>query len=224
MTLRLPGTLQRLLGLEHRARARLIGQTVVHPTPKLHLGCGMHILEDWLNADLERQAGAIRLNATQRYPFDDGTFAYIFSEHMIEHIPYTGGLDMLQECYRTLRPGGVLRLVTPDLDQILGLRSKGSCQSNEYVAFFHSAFSRNSFPKTAVGAINAHFRLWGHQFLYDEVTLRESLEACGFRDVSRRALMSSTEEALQNLENENRYPPGLLAFESLVLEARKPIV
>jgi hypothetical protein len=43
----------------------------------------------------------------------------------------------------------------------------------------------------------------------------------GFRAVQRHNLGDSSHLALQNLENEQRYPKGMLNFESLALEGLK---
>ena len=65
------------------------------------------------------------------------------------------------------------------------------------------------------------FRLWGHQFIYDEETLADAIRAVGFSSVTRLLLGNSDYPDLQNLANEQRYPDGLLNFESVTLEGRK---
>jgi hypothetical protein len=45
--------------------------------------------------------------------------------------------------------------------------------------------------------------------------------AAGFSSVKRRRLGDSDNPDLRNLENQQRYPEGLLDFESIALEARK---
>lgn len=41
-------------------------------------------------------------------------FGGIFCSHVIEHLGYAEALDLLQLCCRSLRPGGVLLIVTPN--------------------------------------------------------------------------------------------------------------
>jgi predicted SAM-dependent methyltransferase len=48
-------------------------------------------------------------------PFASDTFDFIFSEHMIEHVSHDDGAKMLAECHRVLKPGGHIRITTPDL-------------------------------------------------------------------------------------------------------------
>jgi len=89
---------------------------------KLQIGAGRAPLEGWLNSDLHpRRKNIIFLDASAPLPFPDGAFDYIFSEHMIEHLSRDQGSHMLRECFRILKPGGKIRLSTPNLEAILRL-------------------------------------------------------------------------------------------------------
>ena len=102
---------------------RLIEDYLARGGPaKLHIGCGENLLEGWLNSDLYPGSDRVlHFDATGRFPFADATFDYVFSEHMIEHVPYEGALSMLRECRRVLKPGGRARISTPDLRFLVGL-------------------------------------------------------------------------------------------------------
>lgn len=195
-------------------------------TPKLHVGCGKHILSGWLNTDTYVQDPSLPIysfDARQRFPFADGAFAYVFSEHMIEHISYSAGLHMLSECLRVLKPLGVLRLSTPDLDFLLDLRraDKSSLQ-REYIRWAAETNTPNvPDPTNETFLINNFVRDWGHTFIYDEKTLRQSLQLAGFSQLRKCGLQESYVESLRNLENETRMPPGFLRLESMVIEAIK---
>lgn len=49
-------------------------------------------------------------------PFEDSSINYIFSEHFFEHLFLDEALSLLKECYRILRPFGVVRVCVPDAD------------------------------------------------------------------------------------------------------------
>jgi predicted SAM-dependent methyltransferase len=51
----------------------------------------------------------------QPFPLPDASFDWIFSEHFIEHVPLADGITWMRDMYRLLRPGGLLRVTTPDL-------------------------------------------------------------------------------------------------------------
>lgn len=200
---------------------RYLRSTAPH---KLHLGCGGHLLPGWLNSDLcTGSADILQLDATQRVNLlPDATFDYVFSEHMIEHVDHAGGLRMLRMCHRVLAPGGVVRISTPDLAFLLALHR----EPLEELQTRYLAWSAEQYPHvnaaTATFVLNNFVRDWGHRFIYDEATLRASLERAGFERITRQPLGASDRPALRSLEHETRMPPGFLALETMTLEAAKP--
>lgn len=85
---------------------------------------GYHAVDGWLNADLI--AGDIYLDATKRLPLPDGCFGFIFAAQFIEHVSLRDGRRFSEECYRILRPGGVIRLSSPDLDRLVDVYGDGN--------------------------------------------------------------------------------------------------
>jgi len=191
-------------------------------SPRLHLGSGGRILEGWLNTDLFPSNGVSHLDAIEIFPFEDATFQYIYCEHMIEHISFESAKAMAAECFRVLRPGGTLRVVTPNLDSVLAVRSTtpGSLP-DQYLNWMSSTFTPEAFEPKSCFVVNAMFRLWGHEFIYDLATLTKLLESGGFNNVAAFPIQESSHPLLRNLANANRYPEGLLEFESLCVEATK---
>lgn len=209
-----------------RTDARLCESYLLSGTSaKLHIGSGQRVITGWLNSDLHRSKGVVAMDATQAFPFADTTFDYIYSEHMIEHIAYPAGARMLMECRRTLKPGGVVRIVTPDMASLLELAGTELTDLHQrYLEFFYRTFLPNDVPKNAVSVLNAHFREWGHTYIYDEKSLRGAMADAGFVEIQRYALNDSSHDALAGLGNDSRYPPMLLDFESVVLEGTSPMV
>ena len=195
-----------------------------HDVRKLHLGCGHNVIDGWLNTDvMSLRRDVPYLNAIKRFPFDDGEFDCVFSEHLIEHFPFAHGLAMLKECHRILKPGGRIRITTPDLTFLIQLCcAQKSDVVREYIEWVVAKFSPSPPPGAGEAlVVNDFMRNWGHQFIYDEETMRLSLRNAGFSDVVRRELNASDDEALRDLENESRMPAGFLALESMTLEASK---
>src|SRR3990170_2202480 len=52
-----------------------------HSVRKLHLGAGGNDPVGWLNTDISPTREEVYVNAAQPYPFSDGSFQYVFSEH-----------------------------------------------------------------------------------------------------------------------------------------------
>jgi len=189
--------------------------------PKLQFGSGSARETGWLQTDIAiNQENVIYVDATRPLPFRDGTFHYVHSEHMIEHIPYPATQGWLRETYRVLKPGGVVRVATPDLGFLVTLLTQ---TPDETQRVFINAFKCT--PSTGVGIINMYFREWGHLFLYDERTLRALLVDSGFGQVTRHLAGQSHVAALQNIEWRARKadPDGQInRIETLVLEAVRP--
>jgi predicted SAM-dependent methyltransferase len=191
---------------------------------RLHLGAGRNVLPGWLNTDyLGHFPACLRLDVRKHFPFPDGTFQYVFSEHMIEHLSYDGGLHMLGECFRVLRPSGVIRVETPDLRRIVSVYEKPLDKNQLAYLQFHARVvrCRENYASPCV-AINNAMRNWGHQFLYDEDTLRRALSLTGFDKIERVTTGWSTHAALNGLRNREWLETN--AFETLALEATRPAV
>jgi len=192
---------------------------------KLHLGAGSGSgLPGWLNTDLcPGRWPTVRLDVTRRFPLPDAAFAYAFSEHMIEHVPLAAARRMLGECYRVLRPGGWIRIATPDLARVVRLHGAIDPAPRRYLdwALRHNRLP-DDLPSDAV-VINSLFHDHGHRFLYDEPTLAAVLIAAGFSDPRRCAPGESSHPELRGLEvHHTAVGHDANNFETLVLEARKP--
>jgi predicted SAM-dependent methyltransferase len=205
---------------------RLIAEHLAESeAPRLHLGCGTRLLDGWLNSDFSpRSTAAIRLDATKQLPFDAATFDYVYSEHMIEHLRRPDAERLLGEINRVLRPGGRVRISTPDLDRLIALFRPAEQHTEDerrYIDLIATKSVTDIDPATAtaVHVLNNNMRDWGHQFLFDFNTLRDAMTAAGLMSIERFELQDSDDPMLAGLANETRMPPGLVAFETMTLEA-----
>jgi predicted SAM-dependent methyltransferase len=191
-----------------------------HEIKKLQLGCGPNIFEGWLNSDyFPRLGDAICLDTTNTYPFEDETFDYIFSEHMIEHVPYAKGQVMLKECLRVLKDGGKIRISTPDLAFLISLYQTDKSDLKEFIRWSTKEFVDDAPFCEDTFVINYFLRGWGHMFIYDEKILHFSLESAGFQEITKCALNQSEDVVLRNLER----GPRSERPETLILEATKRV-
>ena len=104
---------------------------------RVNIGCGTKAPDGWYNIDnsptiwLSRIPAAAKLLGTAAWPrsvhrhdvlkglpFADETVDCIYSSHTFEHFTYQQSLALTKECLRVLKPGGILRLVVPDLERI----------------------------------------------------------------------------------------------------------
>lgn len=88
--------------------------------PLLNLGCGRRRHPDWTNADLV-PAGpdVLAVDLRRPLPFAAATFTAAYASHVIEHLVPVEAHRLLREIHRVLAPGGVVRIVVPDLEGIV---------------------------------------------------------------------------------------------------------
>ena len=85
----------------------------------VNIGCGAVFHPDWVNLDVTPSDAAVRRwDARSGLPFDDRGVDACYASHVLEHLSKVEASRLLEECLRILRPGGVVRLVVPDLEGI----------------------------------------------------------------------------------------------------------
>lgn len=190
----------------------------------LQIGAGKHHLDGWLTTDLEPlYLQTVYMDATKRLPFDEGMFDCVAAEHIIEHVPYEKALNMLSECRRVLKDGGVLRVSTPDIGLTYKLMSPPLTPVLErYVSWSNTTFNNASDLRSAIHVVNRLHNEWGHQFLYDTDTLIAALDKCGFTKVTMCAPGESSQPALRNIDRHaHEIGKEFNELESLIIEAIK---
>lgn len=168
---------------------------------KLHLGSGGHALPGWVNLDVH--PAPLCWNVHWGLPFADGAATHVFVSHLLEHLffPHEAGA-FLAELRRVLAPGGRVRIIVPDVAQLIDAYHRGDRD------FFarrarHWAGARGDGPLLAqflqyAGAgPDPGWLFEAHKFGYDADTLAELLRLAGFEGVERSGWMASTDPALR---------------------------
>ena len=190
--------------------------------PKLQIGSGTNPLHDWLNTGVSVREcwTGVYMDAGKPFSLPDDTFYYVFAEHLFEHLTYSQALNLLKESYRVLKPGGVIRLATPDLQFLLGLYQEPEKPLHkEYIEY---SAKDGGIPATPVFVINRFHIAWGHKIIYDKDTLAELLKLMGFKDICWCEVSQSTHPALRNIEGHFKILPAEFnRLETMVVEATK---
>lgn len=86
----------------------------------LNVGCGGKFHKDWTNVDMVSQSPYVKAhNLLKGFPYETAQFEVVYHSQVLEHFPKEKAFDFLAECYRVLKPGGIIRVVVPDLENIV---------------------------------------------------------------------------------------------------------
>lgn len=87
----------------------------------LNLGCGSNYSKqkEWVNLDFfPNGENIIKHNLLLGIPFENNSFDLVYHSHVLEHFSKDDGEKFIAECFRVLKPGGILRVAVPDLERI----------------------------------------------------------------------------------------------------------
>jgi predicted SAM-dependent methyltransferase len=84
---------------------------------RLNLGCSVEKLEDYVNIDNHTNAD-LKHDILKPLPFPNKSVDEILASHLLEHFSYTEVDIVLKDWYRALKPGGILHIRVPDMEQV----------------------------------------------------------------------------------------------------------
>jgi predicted SAM-dependent methyltransferase len=187
---------------------------------KVNIISGPYGKPGWINVDAyEMPLINCVYDCRKSLPFPNDSARGIFCEHFFEHIDYTEEAPyFLSECYRVLKPGGVIRLIVPDAEKYLRAYCEGNWEqlrrirpldSEDKDVYFHCKYN------APMELINVVFRQGHeHKYAYDCANLDFLLRRYGFSTVARQAFG-------QSLMPELCLDQPIRASESLYVDARK---
>ncbi len=226
---------------------------------RVNLGCGLITPSKWVNVDASWNARLAKHPALRRalhmlhmieadkinvpwnskvlihdlrkpLPFRDCSASTVYSSHVLEHMYFEEGQQLIRECFRVLAEGGVLRFVVPDLHTII----------KEYLGenpFREPSNTAQRLPPAdrvnqrllmrpqAPQSSNFFYRLYSswmdfhsHKWMYDAYSLKHHFEAAGFVDVQEMDLHRSRISDIEQVED----PSRVLEGEGICIEGVKP--
>jgi len=128
-------------------------------------------------------------------PFHDNSVDIVFTSHFLEHLDKDDGFIFLQNAYNSLKLGGILRLVIPDLDTAIQMLNEGRIDEVQDLFFYTS----KSYDYSA------------HKYNYNFKTLSHKLELIGFKNIVK---LSYKVGECPNLDFLDLYPDHSLYIEA----------
>lgn len=158
---------------------------------------------------------SVRYASALSIPEESGSVDVIYSSHMLEHLDRTEARRCVQECYRILKPGGILRLVVPDLKQRIDyylLARDGDLLLESFIFDLEKPRGLRSWLTRAITGGREH------HWMYDCASLTRLVESCGFRDTVELQPGQTSIGDPGDLDLREQEPTW-----SLYLETRRPL-
>jgi predicted SAM-dependent methyltransferase len=181
------------------AKARTRRALATSPRPlKVEIG-GLTPREGWVVTNVNATTRNY-LDCTAPWPIPDGSVQYVFSDNVIEHIPLAAGRAMLQQAYNSMVPGGVIRIVTPDIRKHVELYLAGSASVDGEVAKEYR--DMGLVVEHSIDLIRIPIGSFGHHegYVYDFEVLEAELKRAGFHSVVLCEMGESEHEELRGLD------------------------
>ena len=194
------------------------------PRILLNVGCGHQRPPGWINTDCSLNAlmqrvpllgswlarttkataysshDVTHLNLNHRWPYAEGTLDVVYGSHVFEHLSMSKARHFLDQAMRVLRPGGIIRLVVPDLyhaakDYAAGFETGDPGAAEHFLALLNLHREGAYAPTRGLLYRLTHWAQdWPHQhkYMYDASNLRALMAEHGIRDIVQSRYAEST--------------------------------
>ena len=227
-------------------------------TKKIHLGCGLKTRKGWVNVDGSWNAWLAKYGKIKwilqkmsifhdRYfnipwspdivihdvrrslPFPDNSTGAVYASHLLEHLYLEEEEFLLKECLRILWPGGVLRVVVPDLkaiiEEYIGKRDLKNGENMKILGPAERLNRRLLLRDIGPPKGSIIFRLYTlmkdfhlHKYIHDVDSLRKMFEKTGFKEVQEMDCHQSRIEDINDIEQKESIINGA----GICIEGLKP--
>lgn len=213
----------------------------------IQYGCGLSSPPGWLNFDVSVTLRLQRLPLIGSFfrreptifpegvrfgdivaglPLPDGVADGVYASHVLEHLSYDDFWVALRNTSRLLKPGGVFRLVVPDLEtrarNYLKQIDDGIDNANSWFMETSNLGTRRR-ERGAVGFVRSIFGNSAHLWMWDEKSMRAALEKSGFIKVRRCRFNDSVDDNFKLVEERDRFHDALAGIDECAMEAWKPV-
>lgn len=171
----------------------------------IELGESQKRLEGWTTVDLNEGSDICLDLSSLPLPFPDNCIHQIYSSHLLEHLFHREMSELLVECYRILRPKGIIKIAVPNGRIYLEAYFKPEEFNYKEYCLWDTGLSY----KSKIDYVNYMAYMGGHhRHMFDEESLLIILADAGFKNVKIRDFDPA-------LDLENR------KYESIYAEAEK---
>jgi predicted SAM-dependent methyltransferase len=214
----------------------------------LNLGCGQTRPQGWINTDsslnswlqnlplfhkvavqlfqrVNYDSSANYMDLRHHWKFSDNSVDIVYASHVFEHLNSSTAVLFLNEAYRVLKPGGIIRLVVPDLHQLAKIYideyKSGNKSATRDFLYWMNLCRDNTYPKnkSIIVKIINFLQDYPHQhkYMYDFTSLSQILSDNKYTDLQQATYSQS--KYIPEINQVEYTSEGVV---SIYIEAKKP--
>jgi len=156
-------------------------------------------------------------------PVPDNSVQGLYASHVLEHLSLEDMRVALRNAFRILKPGGVFRLIVPNLLPIAEayVASARAGDPDAAILFIQSTLmGQERRPSGMRGKIRAQLGNGAHLWMWDHPSMERELKSAGFVDMRPAQFGDSSDPMFASVEQLDRFMTGDVA--EVAIEARKP--
>ena len=210
-------------------------------------GCGLCAPKGWQNYDVSLSIRAERIpligrligKNAERFPDNvrigdivrglpvaDGSADGVYASHVLEHLSRQDCVTALKNTWRILKPGGVFRLIVPDLEArarvYLKKMEAGETGANDWF-MAASSLGRQSNPKGIVARLSLALGSSHHLWMWDWPSMQAALQEAGFTSIRRCECGDSGDPMFAFVENSGRFYDADVQIQELAVHCVRPV-
>ncbi len=185
-----------------------------------------NILSSRFSGNAKRFPRAVKYGDICRgLPIADGSVRGVYASHVLEHLSLDNFRVALRNTFKMLQPGGVFRLIVPDL----------AARAKRYIEQFESKapdaamiFMRTTrlgaeeSPKALLRRLRKIIGGSEHKWMWDEYAIGAELERAGFAKIRRCEFGDSPDKMFSKVEDVGRFYDQIDHIRECAMEALKP--
>lgn len=136
----------------------------------------------------------------------------VFCSHVLEHLTLEEFRQALKNSYDYLKPGGIFRLIVPDLEFYINQyleQKENNIEDRSYLFMKGTHLGYEAPPKGFVKKVMSVFGTSKHKWMWDRASIEKELKAFNYQSIRECFFHDSEDEHFKLVEDKSRFADGI---------------
>jgi len=145
-------------------------------------------------------------------PLKNSSIKGVYCSHVLEHLTYEDFNIAIRNVYKILQPGGVFRIVVPDLEFYIRNYNQSKLMGEKTAAIDFCSYTLLGIKRKPNSIIDKARDLFGnskHLWMWDFDSLQVELESIGFGEVKKCSFNETSDKTFLSVEQSYSFDNGV---------------